>query len=181
VGISKPSKSQIEAKNGVRLEMNMNSEMDVSATENHSQKPPKPPLTLLTITCELLAGLIGAITGVAPILSLLYQEAQYGELGEFAGLGLFALVWTYPFGALITAVGVYLAGSARNQTGSFWAALAGTALGAAAVFAVAVGAVAGDCSIVGGAMFAIALAAPVLGATIGFNLTRRYKSPPTSR
>ena len=160
--------------------MNMNSEMDVPATENQRRKGLKPHLSLMTITCELLAGLIGAIIGVAPILSLLYQEARHGELGEFAGLELFALVWTYPFGGFITAIGVYLAGSAGNQTGSFWAALAGTALGVAAVFAVAVGAIAGDCSIVGGAMFAIGLAAPVLGATIGFNLTRRYKSPPTS-
>jgi hypothetical protein len=134
--------------------MNMNSEMNVSAAENQRQERPKPHLSLMTITCELLAGLIGAIVGVAPILSLLYQEAQYGELGEFAGLGLFALVWTYPFGALITAVGVYLAGSAGNLTGSFWAALAGSLLG-----------------------LPIPFAGPVLGATIGFNLTRRYKSP----
>lgn len=157
--------------------MNVNSEMDIPAGEDQRQKS---PLNLITVTCELLAGLIGAIIGVAPILSLLYQEARYGELGEFAGLGLFALVWTYPFGGLITAVGVYLAGSAGNQTGSFWATLAGTAFGVAAVFAVAVGAVAGDCSIAGSAMFAIALTAPVLGATIGFNLTRRYRSPPAS-
>ena len=40
--------------------MNMNSEMDVTAAiENQKQKPPKPPLNLVTITCELLAGAVG--------------------------------------------------------------------------------------------------------------------------
>jgi hypothetical protein len=59
--------------------------------------------------------------------------------------------------------GVYLVGSEAAQTGSLLATYLGAAAGAA--FAVAVPA------------FGTALLAPVVGACIGFNLTRHYKSP----
>ncbi len=59
--------------------------------------------------------------------------------------------------------GVYLVGSDATQTGSLLATYLGAAAGAA--FAIAVPA------------FGTALLAPVVGACLGFNLTRHYKSP----
>jgi hypothetical protein len=59
--------------------------------------------------------------------------------------------------------GVYMVGSDATQTGSVLATYLGAAGGA--VFAIAV------------PTFGTALLAPVVGACIGFNLTRRYRSP----
>jgi hypothetical protein len=59
--------------------------------------------------------------------------------------------------------GVYLVGSDATQTGSLLATYLGAAAGVA--FAIAL------------PSFGTALLAPVVGACIGFNLTRRYKSP----
>jgi hypothetical protein len=59
--------------------------------------------------------------------------------------------------------GVYMAGRDATQTGSLLATYLGAAVGAA--FAIAV------------PSFGTALLAPVVGACIGFNLTRHYRSP----
>ena len=66
--------------------------------------------------------------------------------------------WYAPVcGVLGSAIGVYAAGHIGNQTGSFLATLAGSAIG----------------------IWAWGFGAPVC-ATVAFNLTRRYKSPPSS-
>jgi hypothetical protein len=145
---------------------------------NEMQKPQKPPLNPLRIVGESLAGAIGAIIGLAPLLSLLYQEAMHGP-SEWGFGNLLALPLTYPFGSLISAVGVYLVGNARNETGSVGLTLGSCAVGVAVAFAIGVQAIAGEWGIDNRVLFVIFFAAPTLGAIVGFNLTRMYKSPPT--
>lgn len=155
--------------------------------ENKKQKPHKPPLSRGRIAREILAGAVGAIFGMAPVLLMLYQEAKYGAPSDgWEDLPyVLAFFLTYPLGALITVKGVYLVGKLGNQTGSFWATFAGSFLG----LAVAVATIpllflesVARCfdrlePASGPVLFAIFFAGPPLGAVIGFNLTRRYKSP----
>lgn len=147
---------------------------------NEKQKPQKPPLSPQRVGGEFLAGAVGAIVGLAPVLSFLFQEAKHGP-SEFAGLALlFHLPITYLLGILISTVGVYLVGNARNETGSFGLTLGGSAFGAAAALAVSIHTIAGERHVDDRILFVIFFVAPTLGAIVGFNLTRRYKSPPAS-
>ena len=141
--------------------------------EGKKQKPRKPPLGPARIAGELLAGTLGGIIGVGPLIEL--ARDKYSEWG-FGYILMFLL--TYPLGGLISTVGVYLVGIIGNQIGSFWATLGCTVLGASAAFIIAFAADIGHWAVGNGALFAILCAAPTLGAVVGFNLTRRYKSPP---
>lgn len=128
--------------------------------ESKNQKPQKPPLSPARVAGEILAGVAGglaagAAAAIAAFLAfVLWEEYKYGETTEWGGLG-FTLgvlppvfLITYSLGS---AISVYLVGKRGNQTGSFWATLAGSFLGLPL--------------------------APFTG-TIGFNLTRTYKPPP---
>ena len=145
---------------------------------NEKQKPQKPPLSPVRIVGESLAGAFGAIIGLAPLLSLLYQEAKYGP-SEWGFGNLLALPLTYPFGSLISAVGVYLVGNTGDQIGSVGLTLGSCAVGAAVAFAIGVQNIAGEWHIDNRVLFAIFFAAPTLGAIVGYNLTRKYKQPPS--
>jgi len=94
-----------------------------------------------------------------------------------------ALFLTYPLGTLISAICVYLVGSTGNQIGSFWSTLGYTILGFAASVVGLVACAAwlkGQCFREFSSLFSIAFfAAPTLGAVVGFNLTRKYKPPPS--
>jgi MFS family permease len=125
--------------------------------ESKNQKPQKPPLSPARVAGEVLAGIVGglaaaAAAAVAAFLAfVLWEEGEPSEWGEFAfffGILPPVVLITYSLGS---AIGVYLVGKRGNQTGSFWATLAGSFLGLPL--------------------------APVAG-TIGFNLTRTYKPLP---
>ncbi len=98
--------------------------------------------------------------------------------GVFIGDG-----YGVPIGLIFgSAYGVYAVGNIGNQTGSFKATLGGSFLG----FLGGVGAAACLAELYDTNQFFPAqgyclLAGPPIGATIGFNLTRRYKSPPASK
>ncbi len=125
-----------------------------------------PPLSVPTIIGEIFIGGLfesgGAIAGGFIGYNI---ETGNGCTGDWCGLGGLA-VGGLVGAALAAPVGVYLVGSTNDTTGSFGAALGGSALGTLAglgVFAVT------DWSEVGGAAL---IAGPVVGATIGFNVTR---------
>ena len=153
--------------------------------EDKKQKPQKPPLSPARIAGELSAGAaVGAFVGALPILLMAYQEAKLGrKLEEWEPVPyVMALFLTYPLGTLISAICVYFVGNAGNQTGSFWSTLGYTLLGFAASV---VGLIACAAWLRGrwfrefNSLFAIAFfATPTLGAVVGFNLSRRYETPP---
>lgn len=140
----------------------------------------KPPLSGQRVAGEILAGVTGgsaAVIAGAAILGRTFPASDDDSWEAVAvdflvDLGL-AYIVCYP---LASSVAVYLVGSVGAETGSFWATLGSDLLGA--VF----GALGGLTLAEGSPEVGIALlfAGPVIGATIGFNRTRRYKSPAES-
>ena len=110
--------------------------------------------------------------------------AAVGLVGLIVGVGIGAEEGCYELGCgmpeglivgaigcmLGTAIGVYIVGSWGNETGSFLATLGGSIIGG--VVWIAIGR---EVSAV------MTIPASTIGAIIGFNLTRRYKSPPDSK
>ncbi len=126
----------------------------------------KPPTNSGKIIREIFFGIgAGTLVGIggsfigASIMDSENHEGFGESVGAFVG---FAIV--YPIGS---AIGVYSFGNIGNETGSFAITLGGSIIG------VAVGI---------GALYAnywhIAALCPPIGATIGFNATRRYKNLP---
>ncbi|MBM3242650.1 hypothetical protein FJZ31_40840 [Candidatus Poribacteria bacterium] len=74
--------------------------------------------------------------------------------------------------SLGSSIGVYIVGNIGDETGSFLATLGGSMLGEVVGFAATY--------TTGAPGLLVMLFGPPIGATIGFNKTRRYKSPPTS-
>lgn len=127
-------------------------------TASASNRPPlKPGMVAKEALFGIGAGFIGLMVGGFIGVGITGAEAGWFEpdttVGAAAATGYcLALPW-----------GVYLTGSDATQTGSLLATYLGTAAGA--VIAIVV------------PSFSTALLAPVAGACIGFNLTRRYRPP----
>jgi hypothetical protein len=155
--------------------------------ENERRAHQKPPRNLGRIACEILTG---AATAAALAYSSLYVVG-YGA--ESAGLGkgcmdgfavLAMMVYVVPpVYVLACAVGVYLVGSRHNQTGSLLATLGGGVLGLFVMALLYFYIKAAEDMMLGIEKIIlwplVFLAAPIM-ATLGFNLTRRYKRPPSS-
>lgn len=127
-----------------------------------------PPLSVPTIVGELFVGGLfetgGAFAGGFIGYSIDTANGCTGFVCGAASIAIGGLTGA----ALAAPVGVYLVGSTNGETGSFGATLGGSALATLVglgVFAVT------DWSGVGGAVL---IAAPTVGATIGFNATRTY-------
>ncbi|UCG57059.1 MAG: hypothetical protein JSU70_19615 [Phycisphaerales bacterium] len=157
--------------------------MDESgAAEDKKQKRQKPPLSVGRIAREILAGTALGLAAllVAHVTATAFDDG--GCFGVFGFLAMFVLVFP-PLNGLGSAVGVYFVGSRGKQTGSFPATLVGGFLGGLVaallyLYASAAGNVmSGIEKIV--LWVLISLIPPIL-ATLGFNLTRRYKQPPSS-
>ena len=136
----------------------------VTDVENKAQKRKKPPLRYKRIPGEILAGGLGGFAG--------------GFAGGCIGGGVGVLIG-YPLGSTS---GVYAAGSRDNETGSYLATFIGSIAGFFGGF-FGGGLVGGYMEMGQGAMLTAAWGALVgapICATIGFNLTRRYKSSPAS-
>ena len=144
--------------------------------ENKKQDSQKPPLSIVRITCEFLAGL--ALGLVALLVVYIAGIVLVGK-GEYAVFGFLSIFFIFfpPLYVLGSAVGVYLLGVRGNQRGSFRVTLGFGFLGGLFMTVVLF-------------LFLIVLTqaerfllAPVLLfspilATYGFNLRRRYKEPP---
>jgi hypothetical protein len=159
--------------------------MDESiAADKTKQNRQKPPLSAEKIAGEILAG---AVTGLVALLvvygaGIVLFHGYEGEAAVFLFLGMFIPV-SPPLYILGTAVGVYLVGRIGKQTGSFWATLGGVLLGVPVIALLYLYIdMAGDMMLgaVKIVLWALVFLAPAIMATLGFNLTRRYKKPPSS-
>ena len=162
-------------------------------TENKKQNHQKPPRSLGRIACEILAGTATGFAVSVPVLyvilivivrSIWGEEKNLG-LGGFVVVGFIVLVFPMLYGPA-SAVGVYLLGSRGKQTGSFMRALTCGFLGGLIMFVVLPIAfllstvlIVGVEKIVAWSLWALALLIPPIAATYGYNLTRRYKEPPS--
>ncbi|MBI1927859.1 HEAT repeat domain-containing protein [Candidatus Poribacteria bacterium] len=135
----------------------------------------RPPLSLGRIAGEIAVGAGGGLIG-------LLAGARIGQSSGY-GIGI-AIVGTITGFTLGCSLGVYLVGNIGNETGSFLATWGGSILGGVpAYFGVVIGygAVAGDGDVPDWApLVGLGMLSQSTGATIGFNLTRRYESPPTA-
>jgi hypothetical protein len=133
----------------------------------------KPPVSLARIIGEFLAGGAGGLTalGVVWILWFLLSSVAFRHLGEWAEIPVFIclLVVVAVTHSLGSAIGVYLVGNIGNETGSFAATWGYGFLGGIA--GIGILCASGRLSVVP------ELLGTSIGAIIGFNLTRRYKSP----
>jgi hypothetical protein len=148
----------------------------------------KPPLNLVRIACEILAGAGTAVALAYLSLYVVGYGAKSAGLGEgcmdgLAFLGIMGMV-APPVYVLGCAVGVYFVGRIGDQTGSFWATLGGVFLGlpVMALLYFYIGAAEKyNITMLGIEKIIlwplVFLAAPI-GATLCFNLTRRYREPP---
>lgn len=148
--------------------------------ESKEQQYEKPPLSGRRIAEEIIVGCAGgfavgvpcALAGGAVGASMTYDpdypDSWFPSLGMIFGAAIgFGI--SYPLGS---ATGVYLVGTRGNVTGSFLATWVGTIVGLLCVLPAAMI----DYDLAGIAF----LAGPPIGATIGFNLTRRYETPAES-
>ncbi|OYD16275.1 hypothetical protein CH333_03795 [candidate division WOR-3 bacterium JGI_Cruoil_03_44_89] len=143
--------------------------------ENNGQRELKPHLNAGRIAGEILAGALGgAGLGLVGLHGNIYTGDEIPSLG-FMGMVVTASVG-YIFGS---AIGVYLVGNIGDETGSPGATLGGSSLGLAAGmlgYWVIGPVIDGERDFLD---FAVFLIGSPIGATIGFNMTRRYKTPPT--
>ncbi len=162
--------------------------MDESITdENKKQKRQKPPRNLGRIACEILAGAATAAALAYLSLYVVGYGAKFSGLGEgcMDGLAVLAIMIYVapPVYVLGCAVGVYFVGRIGNQTGSFLATLGGVFLGVpvmAILFLYLDMAEYKALEMVKIILWSLMLLIPPVGATLCFNLTRRYKEPPSS-
>ena len=152
---------------------------------NMNNKNQKPPLSIARVTCEILAGTVLCIVAllvVCGICIVLFGRPKTGGHGsELAIVGIFTMfIFVFPpLYVLGGAVGVYLVGSRGKQTGSFLLTLPGGFLGLLVIVILAF--VGKDSSVGTREKIVIwgflSLIGPIF-ATIGFNLTRKYKEQP---
>lgn len=136
------------------------------------------------VTGGRLLAEVGAGTAATPIgfigggIATRWVARRFGASDDAAGSA--ALVGAYTVAALATAVPPTLIGQAgRHATGSYLAALAGTAIGGLGSFALIRlnrqrGEDSRPCHLICTVSFAGVILLPSVGATTGFNLSRRY-------
>ncbi len=143
----------------------------VLAVNLYAQKPPEGNLP-----AQVLAGCgVGVLSGLAGSYIGAFVFSDGEGWGDLLGAALGGVLG-YTIG---TAHGVYMVGSSENVTGSYAATLGGSFLGLLLAYPVSMINI-GDTPISMNIAYFIAFIGPPVGATIGFNLTRRYRTPPTS-
>lgn len=150
--------------------------------ETKKQKPHKPPISVVRIACEILTGLTLSIVALLVVYVTGIIVVDKGCFAVFGFLAMF--VFTFPpLNGFGSAAGVYFFGSRGNETGSFLTTLGFGFLGGLVMaFLVCFIYTAGDMMSVMEKIVVwtiVLLTAPII-ATFGFNLTRRYKKPPSS-
>jgi hypothetical protein len=157
--------------------------------DNEKQTHNRPPLNRLRIAGEILAGAtlcVVALLAVCGTGIVLFGNFKTGSVGQLKALGFLALFVSCfpPLYVLGSAVGVYLVGSIGKQKGSLLATLGGGLFGGIVIVILVFTGGDGDKSVGTAEKIVIwgflSLIGPVM-ATIGFNLTRRYKKLPSPR
>jgi len=150
--------------------------------QNEKQAHQKPPRNLGRIACEILTG---AATAAALAYSSLYvvgygaKSAGWGG-GQMDGLAVLAILFYVvpPVYVVGCAVGVYFIGRRGNETGSLLATLGGSLLGLFVMAILYFYVKAAEDMMIGIEKIVlwplVFLAAPIF-ATLGFNLTRKYR------
>lgn len=149
----------------------------IESLEQSSGMP--PPKTGNEIVGGVLGGALlgGAGLAVGWGIGTIFSDEtdpEWGMLPAFIGMGIGSGVG-YLLGS---AVGVYSVGDTDTETGSFLAALGGSVVGLAAGLAAGGLVVKGLNDPQSSVAFVLTgILGPPVGATIGFNATRRYKTP----
>jgi len=125
---------------------------------------------------EVLGGALGGVGGGLALGALFFAVNYHDRSCSDDCRSMFAFVGGYAGLAVAAPVGVMVIGSRGDETGSWGATYAGSAIGAV-VGLVAIGA--GLAANVSEPLIIAGFAAPVVGAVVGFNLSRRYKVAPT--
>lgn len=153
----------------------------LEAMNTKSQKPRDnmPPLDSEKVTKEFLLGGLLGLSGAAFMgysgetldLIILDNQSDVIGLGPFVGASA-----GYIIGA---ATGVYVIGDTGNETGSFLASILGATAGIGTFLGLlrAMDIIGVEMKYAEDIGQLALLVAPSLGATIGFNLTRRYRIP----
>jgi hypothetical protein len=148
--------------------------------ENRKQNRQKPPLSFGGIAGEILAGIgmsFAVMMLVVCVDGIVFLGGIRNAETRIAFMAVFSKVTPGVYG-IAGAVGVYLLGSRGNQTGSFLVTLAFGFL--AGLFKLAVLALANRLPemlivVLSCSFSPLVLFVPPIAATIGFNLTRRYR------
>ena len=153
----------------------------------------KPPLSVGRIVGEILVGTIMGFTIAVPVayaVAYVMLYVIYGAPPEDKNLGLagFLVFGAMAFSFLIlygptTVIGVYLVGSRGNQTGSFLVTAGGLFLAVPVIVLLFIYKDMAEyktLGIVETILWVLVFLAPAISATICFNLTRRYKEPPST-
>jgi len=164
--------------------------------KNKKQTRQKPPLSLVRTACEIIAGVVAGFAVPVPVFYAVYYLVFRVALGAPAdwaqkdcGLGgllvLAILFMSFPPAYISgTIIGVYFVGTRGKQTGSFLATLGGVFLGvpiaALLLFYIWAAEEYTTLGIEKVIMWPLVFLAPPSGATLAFNLTRRYQKPPSS-
>jgi len=154
--------------------------------ENKKQNPQKPPLSVGRITSEILAG-IGMVFVVMMLVGCVEVIVSFGGIGDGETRNAFMAIFskiTPAVCGIAGGVSVYLLGSRDNQTGSLMLTLAFGFLAGLlklAVFPLAKLLPEMLIVILSCSFGPLVLLVPPIAATIGFNLTRRYKEPVSPR
>jgi len=162
-------------------------------TANKKQIRQKPPLSDAGIIGEIIVGTaLGFVTLLVAYgigIVLVGGRDYSGSVGQLQGLGILVMFFLVfpPLAGLVRAVGVYLVGSIGKQTGSFVLTfLVGGFLDALSMYVMffLIYVFCNDLIVVEGKvlisrLFVIVLLVPPFFAILAFNLTRRYKKPPS--
>lgn len=151
----------------------LQAEIEQERTKRNHRIDEKPPVSLARIIGEFLAGVAGGFAGLGVVLILWFSFSfvAFRHLGEWAEIPVFIcmLLVAAVTHSLGSAIGVHLVGNIGNETGSFAATWGYGFLGGIAGIGIL-------CALGRLSVVPEFLGAPV-GAIIGFNLTRSYKSP----
>ena len=137
----------------------------------------KPPLDRKTVRNQIWAGVLG---GTAGGIGGIYLGSAIDSALLDKNAFVFAPLSWFILGSIGCAAGVYSAGDTETVTGSFGATLTGASLGVPVMLGI--GMVSAFASYATGSPIGliglpfIIIASPAC-ATLGFNMTRRYKSP----
>jgi len=160
--------------------------------ENKKQNRQKPPLSVGRIAGEILAGTttgfvvalpVAYVTGIVVYIAFHEEKSCFGPVLTLVSILYVSLMLYGP----ASGVGVYLVGSRGTQTGSFLATLGFAFIGGLVMFVMLIpvlflsaALIVGAENIVRWTLWVLISLIPPIFATLGFNLTRRYKQPPSS-